>query len=1581
MTKRFALMALCLMAALTVSADPITRSEAQKKAEQWLQNKSGSRRLAPVTNQKKLAPGCVGAKTKKAEATELYYVFNRGASEGYVIVAGDDKFDTFLGYTDSGEFDYQNIPDAMREWLDDYADYVDYIQRTPSASPSKAPVHPAIAPMVTTKWNQGDPYNQSCPDYFHQGRSVTGCVATAMAQILYYQRAKSPSETQADMPSYTLTDQNYGTMTVNGIPAGSFIDWDNMTDTYSSGSSAKSKKAVADLMLYCGVSVKMGYSNSSSGAYSSNVPDALNNYFGYGTAAKYAYHGNYSDEAWDALLYKELAEGRPFYLSGNDGEGGHAFVGDGYDGNQCYHINWGWGGSSDGYFLLTKMKPGSQGIGGSDGGYSGSQEAVIGCEPANYMEKAIPIANSSAKKLCTAAFDADGNGVLTYGEVAAVKSLGDTFKGQGFTSFPELYYFTGLTELDDHAFEGCIKLNNVKLPKGLKHIGANAFAECRALKTLQLPDELASIGEGAFQGCRNLTGLTLPEGLKSIEANTFEGCLAFTEVELPLGLTHIGSKAFADCSKLTSVTVKSVTPQQIKLDASVFEGTDLTAATLNVSQGTGDYFRQTAQWRDFGTINEQRTLARGQFDKLEVKKAYYLYNVGTGYYLTRGEAYNTQAVVANTASPMRFEFRSTSTEGVYSLYSEDTGNANHYLFRTSTDGRVGSGVKACFVDGASSKLTDRSAYWQVALVEGTDNVYTLQTPSNVSGYVATNFLGIQPSHDSNAASPTYGAYSDINYDDYALNCQWMLVPYEEGPTEVYGQSLQLKNLIALGESKRIDVSTEQEVYSNLNSTKEDLQKACRRLRKKLNFIHFEDETVRQICVAHYDMDLNDEVSISEAAAIAELGSWFSEQSAITAFPELVYFTHVQAIEGNGFKDNKKLTELTLPNSVVNIYYRAFLNCNKLESVHLSSNLEYIGDNAFYGCTSLKELYVPVADPALIDLGTGIFTNVKVANAVLYVPQGSKELYANASVWKNFGEIREMRAVKQPTFVPLAANTDVYVYNLGMRRSINHGEAYGTQAVVDKAGLVYQLRRSTTMAKDVYYLYSDQTGKENKVLFRTSEDSKVGKGVKTCFVDGTLSSAAYWHVVPVEGKENVYTFQVPAKDATYVEGEYLGTDYSHQTDVDYTTRGLYWDINYDSDPEACQWAFISVEEARAAQEFYDLTEQLRKLLVKADNKNLDVAAEHAVYDNFDSTEDEISNAILSVRTKLDYIVFIDNRAKTACVNTWDNDEDDELSKEEAAAVKSIGAALRGVTGLKSLEDLRHFTGLTEIPAEGFRSNSTMVSAILPAGITKVGEHAFTGCTNLKYLALLNDKQVVTAENAGLPMRNLTVFVPKNMVAAYEADEVWGEYTILEYTGVPTITGEPSSRQYGRANGKFTYAVTGAPINGEPTLTAETDAASPVGDYPIVLEAGTITSEGLVCVNGVLTIEPAPVNVTAKSYTINVGETLPEFAITYSSLRNREKIADVLLKEPVVECDAKDSNTAGVYEIRVSGAEAQNYEFNYISGKLSIVDPVGIRGVADDSADKDAIYDLGGRKVNAKTSVRKGIYIQGGKKVVR
>ena len=1525
------LLCLGLLTSLSALAGPITREQAKQKAEAFLKTRPGSPVLSPVVNDRKLAP----KKKASVSTNELYYVFNRGTNQGYVIVPGDDAVETMLGYTESGEFDYQTIPDNMRYWLDKQAAYMEYLQSNPNAVPRRVPVHDAIAPMVTTRWNQGAPYNNECPMYFTFGRSVTGCVATAMAQLLYFQRAKSVTETQADMPAYegNKEHETYGHLSVDGIPAGSPIDWDNMLDTYSSSATAKQQLAVAQLMHYCGVAVEMDYSNSGSGAYSSRVPDAINKYFGYGSAVKYAYSGNYNDDTWDALLYNELAQGRPFYLSGANSEGGHAFVGDGYDGNHCFHINWGWGGGSDGYFLLNSLNPSSQGIGGTGDGYSQGEEAVIGWEPENYMEKAMPFVNATVKRLCIENWDADGDGQFSYGEAAAVTDIGTVFKGKRFADFAELYYFTSLTSLADSAFYGCSTLTNIKLPKSLTHIGNVAFASCIKLASLKLPDNLKSFGEGAFANCTKLANPTLPMGITAISDSCFAFCKAISTMELPLNILYIGKKAFSNCTKLNTFTVQSVTPQRIVLGENVFEEVALASATLNTIQGNRSYFASADQWKDFGIIYEERTLSRGNFATLEAKVPYYLYNVGLGYYLTCGEAYGTQAVVANTASPMRFEFRSTTTEGLYSLFSNDTGSNKHYTFRTDTDGKVGNGVKACFVDGSASNLSS-SGYWHVQLVEGTENVYTIQTPSNGKGYVETEYFGYQPDHESNCASPSFGVYSDIPYTEFPLYCQWMLVPYDEGEMAVFEASQEVKNLLAIGKSRRADIAREQAIYENFESTEAELKDAAVRLRKKLDFINFVDEVAGPILIGNYDIDGNGELSYTEAAGAVDVGSYFYGNKSITDLSDLKYFVNAENISGNAFSECTNLRKVIVPEKVEYIYYQAFKNCTKLETIEMPSRLSFIAEDAFVNCKSLREVRISVTDPSTISVGDALFEKLDLSAAVLYVPHGSKELYAASTVWSRFGEIREMRAMRQSPFVPLEPNVDYYICNLGTGRYINRGEAYNTQAVVGLTGLVYQLRRSTSMAEDVYYLYTEQTGNENKILFRTDSDGKVGQGVKACFVDGTLTNKAYWKVTEVG--ENIYTFEVPAKDATHVDGEYLGTSLYHETEFTYGyTYGLYWDISaQESDPKNYQWAFVRVADVEAEKAFFELTEQLKELLAVADANGIEDEAEHAVYDNFDSTEAEIKAAVESLRAKMHYIDFADAHVKTICINNWDEDGDGELSLEEAMAVKDIGTHFSRSAAIKSIDELRYFLSLTSLPEGAFRSSTQLVSLYIPANVTSIGENAFSGCNALKYIASLAPENVVATSTA-LP--KCTVFVPANCIEAYQADELWGQSTIAEYTGVPTVTVGAASRLYGKANPKFTYELTGAPINGEPELTSEADKTTPVGQHPIVAEPGTITTIGVKYVEGALTVEPAPLTITAASCTRPMYQKNPEFTLTYKGFQNREKAEDVLLVQPTVECDATPSSPAGEYEIRVFGAEAQNYEITYVNGVLT-VEPV-------------------------------------------
>ena len=386
-----------------------------------------------------------------------------------------------------------------------------------------------------------------------------------------------------------------------------------------------------------------------------------------------------------------------------------------------------------------------------------------------------------------------------------------------------------------------------------------------------------------------------------------------------------------------------------------------------------------------------------------------------------------------------------------------------------------------------------------------------------------------------------------------------------------------------------------------------------------------------------------------------------------------------------------------------------------------------------------------------------------------------------------------------------------------------------------------------------------------------------------------------------------------------------------------------------------------------------------MIDKATAKEIDVTAEQAVYDDFQSTEQQIQEAIGSLRTKLHYIVFADAKAKSISLGRWDEDEDDELSMEEAAAVTNIGTAFKTATGMKTFEELRYFTSLTSIPDEAFSTSTQLHTIYLPKNITKIGQKAFYNCTALKFIAIPECNGVIEAATANLPSQ-LTAFVPADQLEAYRADATWGKAVLSAYIGVPEVVAQPNSRIYGRINPTFTYIVYGAPINGVPTLTTNANEKTPIGEYPIVVEQGTITNEDVILTPGVLTIERAPVTFTAKSYTRNVGEENPVFEYTNTFLRNGEKLEDILITAPTLECDATVDSPAGEYEIRISGASAANYEITHVNGTLTIVDPTGIKGIDNEESTKDyAVYNLAGQKLSNR-QLRKGIYIIGKKKIV-
>ena len=389
--KRLALLIGIFCCALWLSAEPIGKNAALYTAKSYMLAKGKT----VNQTQKPFKAGAEGTSTE-GQQNAYYYVFNAGNDGGYVIVSGDDRVEPILGYVDQGSFDPDNIPENMRSWLQLYADQINYIVENDIQPDSpqlrkrnrvQGTKH-SIPELLMSRWNQGHPYNLTCPKYYKgdgsQAYSATGCAATAMAQVINHY--KYPLKTKAAIPAhsktYKLDNNTEKTVTAPEVPANTKIDWENMRDTYSCNDDHvhdAPDTAVANLMLYCGQSLKMGWGKTS-GADTSKSRDALVNYFGFDARAYWASRANYSIDEWADMLYNEMEAGYPVLYRGHSSGGGHAFVIDGFDGDNLFHVNWGWGGGSNGWFLIGILNPGDtsgMGASSSSDGYSMTQGGVF----------------------------------------------------------------------------------------------------------------------------------------------------------------------------------------------------------------------------------------------------------------------------------------------------------------------------------------------------------------------------------------------------------------------------------------------------------------------------------------------------------------------------------------------------------------------------------------------------------------------------------------------------------------------------------------------------------------------------------------------------------------------------------------------------------------------------------------------------------------------------------------------------------------------------------------------------------------------------------------------------------------------------------------------------------------------------------------------------------------------------------------------------------------------------------------------------------------------------------------------------
>ncbi len=375
---------------IQVTAEAISEQDAYRVAQQFFTHNNGlTKGISPAN-----------ASLQLAEASTGYYAFNRGEADGFIIVAADDCFDhAVLGYADHGTFDTENMPANMRWWLGEYDRQLKAAQKNGIVSKgvnvkSVQTERAEITPLLTSQWNQASPYNNLCPTYDGQ-KCPTGCVATALAQIAYYYKYPEKG-TGSHSYEWMINYVSQGTLSAD-FSARSY-DFEAMTDVYNNSSSQASCEAVAQLMYDIGIASEMQYAPLSSGTVTINGAKGMVRNFDYDKSVVVLQRNYYKDDEWVEILYSSLAELVPLYYSGVNDEGGHAFVFDGYrDG--YFHINWGWGGVSDGYFLVDALDPMSQGLGGTSAGYNQNQEIILNLKPAQSNSQYTPL------MYCTGEFD------------------------------------------------------------------------------------------------------------------------------------------------------------------------------------------------------------------------------------------------------------------------------------------------------------------------------------------------------------------------------------------------------------------------------------------------------------------------------------------------------------------------------------------------------------------------------------------------------------------------------------------------------------------------------------------------------------------------------------------------------------------------------------------------------------------------------------------------------------------------------------------------------------------------------------------------------------------------------------------------------------------------------------------------------------------------------------------------------------------------------------------------------------------------------------------------------------------------
>lgn len=915
---RTVLATLLFFIAIQATAGPVDYETAKDIAEKYINSKNGVKKSI---KHKSFNPKRANGTTT---AEPAYYIFDIEDNEGFVVVSGDDRLKPILAHTDNGSFESDSLNPAVRWWLNAMEESVAELRKSSSEKAYNATSYTTgVEPLITTKWDQYYPYNALCPyDTEHSDLSLTGCTATALAQVLNYY--EFPDKGTGNI-SYTT--EAHGMNIEENLEDYTF-DWENMLDSYNAGSTAEQDKSVAELMYACGVAINSDYCYYTTWSSTSSCAQALTYNFGY-KGVDHLTRDLFTHKEWNDIIINELDNARPVLYRGENANGGHIFVCDGYNAEGLFHINWGWGGYLDGYFELASMD------------YCIGQYAICGIDP----QKDQPSYNNTIKYSSFAVpTELNYSRSNIFVQLLQVENMALTsftgYYGLAITKNEDIVAYT-LIDWEEflksgyfyHSFELSMNIPD-EIPDGeYKLVGVYKATNDDEVKFMQKNNSNGVLNHLIVTLNGDNATLSLPESYQpaalevtSIECLDIICSLQTTEVKLKLKLKNNTATEFEgivfinDSRNYQGVYIPANEEKECIFEITVPENN---GKILNLDIYSRDNTTETLIKSHNWSISNFAVDSIYYVIANEKEKSVYVTYSGNTYYEVANE-YSGEVTIPSTVT---YEGITYNVKAIGNNAFRDCKNLTGVVIPESV-----TSIGSCAFEFCSS----------LTRITGGENI------RNIGAY-AFQYCDIEDLH----------IPSSLEYiGDYAFTHNYRL--------------------------KSITVSSDNKTYTMPEGSNVLIRTASNSVVLGINKVVI-PEGIRRIENGAFN-GIRTITSITIPASLQSIGNWAFDAcdalqdvyiSNLTVWCNIEFYNKYSTpmyCANNLYLNGEKITDLVIPSDISYISPYSFSNCTNIASVTIPNGITHIGESAFMGCTKLKTVY----NLSALDIVKGATTHGDVA---------------------------------------------------------------------------------------------------------------------------------------------------------------------------------------------------------------------------------------------------------------------------------------------------------------------------------------------------------------------------------------------------------------------------------------------------------------------------------------------------------------------------------------------------------------------------------------------------------------------------